>query len=323
MKKLFLLIASLAVLTAFVPNVRNNENGRNSGRGFNYHAVVRNSEGVLLADTLLELRVSLYPEQYANDPTWVETHSVRTDFTGSFGIRVGRGVRDNSSIVESYSDVDFEAAYYWIKIELREGNNYHVVSDTELPVSIYSEVAHNAVCFPAGMIVPFAGDVDNIPTGWMLCDGRELSRSAYNKLFTAIGVCWGVGNGSTTFNIPDTQGMFLRGVSGDSGNDPDAEERTVLNDYGGNTANRVGSYQGDAIRNITGEIHGTICDDGPLASGSEGSGALSAYPRTGNNGADGHNSAGAYNFDFDAQRVVPVGGDNRPKNVYVNYIIKL
>lgn len=320
MKKLVLLLACMAVLTAFVPNVRNNENGRNSGRGFNYHAVVRNSEGVLLPDTLLELRVSLYPEQYANDPTWVETHSVHTDFTGSFGIRVGRGVRDNSSIVESYSDVDFEAAYYWIKIELREGNNYHVVSDTELPSSIYCEVSHNATLFPAGMIVPFAGEVDNIPTGWMLCDGRELSRSAHNKLFTAIDVCWGVGDGSTTFNIPDLRGMFLRGVSGDSGNDPDAEERTVLNDNGGNTGNRVGSYQGDAIRNITGAVHNNI--QGHKDWGAQTEGALTWIDEHGDASWE-DNTPGYSGISFDASLVVPVGGDNRPKNVYVNYIIKL
>lgn len=316
MKKLILLLACLAVLTAFVPNVRNNENGRNSGRGFHYHAVVRNSEGVLLPDTLLELRVSLYPEQYANDPTWVETHSVRTDFTGSFGIRVGKGVRDNSSSVDSYSDVDFEAAYYWIKIELREGNNYHVVSDTELPVSIYSEVAHNAVCFPAGMIVPFAGEVDNIPTGWMLCDGRELSRSAYNKLFTAIGVCWGVGNGSTTFNIPDLRGMFLRGVSGDSGNDPDANER--YNEHGGNQGNDVGTTQDYATphiqgtfksfdRGITG-VSGVFYDTDDVWSSNV----------KGGNGDDWGAVTG-----FDNNLVTNTSTESRPKNVYVNYIIKL
>lgn len=318
MKKLFLLIASLAVLTAFVPNVRNNENGRNSGRGFNYHAVVRNSEGVLLADTLLELRVSLYPEQYANDPTWVETHSVRTDFTGSFGIRVGRGVRDNSSVVESYSDVDFETAYYWIKIELREGNNYHVVSDTELPSSIYCEVSHNATLFPAGMIVPFAGDVDNIPTGWMLCDGRELSRSAYNKLFTAIGVGWGVGNGSTTFNIPDLRGMFLRGVSGDSGNDPDANDR--YNEHGGNQGNGVGTTQDFATPRIQGTVAANDLTDNvsqPTATGPYYT-FWSGY-RDAKNGADGGN----YGIGFDNSLVTNTSIESRPKNVYVNYIIKL
>ena len=318
MKRLFLLIACLAVMTAFVPNIRNNENSRNSGRGFNFHAVVRNSEGIVLPDTVVDLRVSLYPEQYASSPTWVETHSVRTDFTGSFGIRVGRGVRDNSSIVESYSDVDFEAAYYWIKIELREGSNYHVVCDTELPSVIYAEVSHNAVLFPAGMIVPFAGDVDHIPAGWMLCDGRELSRSTYNRLFWTIGVCWGNGDGSTTFNIPDLRGVFLRGVSGDSGNDPDADSR--YNALGGNQGNAVGTYQGDAIRNITGAVHNNI--QGHKGWGAQTEGAMTWIDEHGDASWE-DNSPGYSGISFDASLVVPVGGDNRPINAAVNYIIKL
>lgn len=312
MKKVLFILAFMVAVAA---------NAQNSGLGFNYQAVVRNVNGVLLADTTINLRVSLYPGQQANTPTWVETHSVHTDFSGCLGITVGKGERDNSSIAQNYSDVNFSAIYYWLKIEILEGGIYREVSYSQLPSSPYSDVAFNAV-FPAGMVSPFAGSAEFVPAGWLLCDGSEVSRTEYANLYNVIGVSWGAGDGSTTFNLPDMRGMFLRGVSGASGNDPDADGRLVLNDNGGNTGNNVGSYQGDAIRNITGEIHGKIVDDGPLPAAAEGSGALSAYPRTGNNGSDGGNSTGAYNFDFDASRVVPVGNDNRPKNVYVNYIIK-
>ncbi len=311
MKKVLFIFALLVAIAA---------NAQNSGLGFNYQAVVRNANGVLLADTTVNLRVSLYPGQQASTPTWVESHAVRTDVSGCFGITVGKGERDNSSIVQNYSDVNFSAIYYWLKIEILEGETYREISYSQLPSSPYAEVAYNAFAIPAGVIVPYGGE--EVPFGWMLCNGVEVSRTEYANLYNAIGVCWGIGDGATTFNLPDMRGMFLRGVSGESGNDEDAEERLVLNDNGGNTGNQVGSYQGDAIRNITGEIHGTVGDDGPLSSGSEGTGAMSAYPRTGNNGADGHSTLGAYNFDFDASRVVPVGSDNRPKNVYVNYIIK-
>ena len=311
MKKVFLFIAVLVAMAA---------NAQNSGLGFNYQAVVRNSSGVLLTDTTINLRVSLYPGQQASTPTWVETHVVHTDFSGCFGITVGKGERDNSSVVQNYSDVNFSAIYYWLKIEILEGNAYREISYSQLPSAPYSEVAYNALLFPAGMVSPFAGPVDNIPEGWLLCDGSEISRTEYANLYDAIGVCWGVGDGSTTFNLPDLRGLFLRGVSGDSGNDTDADSRIVLNDNGGNTGNNVGSYQGDAIRNITGGIDGGG-DDGPLPAGGEGTGVFEVGPWRGN-GADGHNNLGAHNFNFDASRVVPVGSDNRPKNAYVNYIIK-
>ena len=308
MKKTLLLLAFMVAIAANAQN--------NSGLGFNYQAVVRNASGVLLADTDVNLRVSLYPGQQASAPTWVETHIVHTDISGSFGINVGNGDRDPSSIVSNYTDVNFAAIYYWLKIEVQEGNAYREISFSRMPSSPYSEVAYNATLVPAGMVSPFAGPVESIPAGWLLCDGSEISRTEYANLYDAIGVCWGVGDGSTTFNLPDLRGMFLRGVSGDSNNDPDAAERVVLNDNGGNTGNNVGSYQGDAIRNISGRIDGSAIAWTDIF----GEGAFSTMTSAG-----GHPSSDppqGKTFDFDASRVVPVGGDNRPKNVYVNYIIK-
>lgn len=201
MKKLFLLlIAITAASMGFA---------QNSGLGFNYQAVVRNADGVLLANSDVNLRISLYPGQSATSPTWVETHTAHTDYSGCFGITVGKGKRADGSVASSYKDINFAAVYYWMKIEIQEGEYYREVSFAQLPSSPYSEVAHNASTF-AGMIAPFAGPADKIPAGWLLCDGSAVSRSEYIHLYNAIGVCWGEGDGSTTFNLPDLRGMFLR-----------------------------------------------------------------------------------------------------------------
>ena len=311
MKKLFLsLVAALLAATSMF--------AQNSGLGFNYQAVVRNADGMLLANSDVNLRISLYPGQSAITPTWVETHKVKTDASGSFGITVGNGTRGSNSIAANYKDVNFAAVYYWMKIEIQEGSEYREVSFAQLPSTPYSEVSHNS--FSAGMILPFAGPVENIPAGWLLCDGRPVNRSEYGNLYDAIGVSWGTGDGSTTFNIPDLRGMFLRGVSGESGNDEDAESRGLLTENGGNTGNNVGSYQGDAIRNITGQISiGNVhlynaVENGALYS----SGTIGKrYNKYGDTAMRYD-----YNFFFDTSRAVPVGADNRPKNVYVNYIIK-
>ena len=306
MKKVLFVFALMVAMAA---------NAQNSGLGFNYQAVVRNVNGILLADSDVNLRVSLYPGQQASIPTWVETHTVHTDFSGCFGITVGKGDRDNCSIVQNYSDVNFSSIYYWLKIEILEGDTYREVSYSQLPSSPYADVAFNSI-IPAGVIVPFGGEVENIPSGWLLCDGSEVSRSEYANLYNAVGVCWGIGDGSTTFNLPDMRGMFLRGVSGESGNDEDADERLVLNDNGGNIGNNVGSYQGDAIRNIIGRIKAddyNIVVDGAFV---ETSTQLNGSHLESYGNSDGHDLL------FDASRVVPVGNDNRPKNVYVNYIIK-
>ncbi len=292
---------------------------QNSGLGFNYQAVVRNVDGVLLANSDVSLRISLYPGQQAATPTWIETHKVHTDYSGCFGITVGKGTRESNSVAANYKDINFAAVYYWMKIEILEGSNYREVSFAQLPSSPYSEVAHNAtLTFPAGIIIPFAGPVENIPDGWMLCDGSAVSRSEYANLYKAIGVCWGTGDGATTFNLPDLRGMFLRGVSGESGNDADADSRVVLKDNGGNTGNNVGSYQGDAIRNITGSFtSGSVT---PSAN----SGIVNNIEYLGpGGGQDGNGYASmTAKFNFDSSNAVPVGSDNRPKNVYVTYIIK-
>ena len=311
MKKTLLILAFMTAMAV---------NAQNSGLGFNYQAVVRNANGVLLADTTINLRVSLYPGQEAATPTWVEIQTPRTDMSGSFAINVGDdNFRDPSSVVNHFTDVNFAAIYYWLKIEILEGSTYREVSFSRLPSSPYAEVAYNAIAYPAGMISPFAGPVNKIPSGWLLCDGSEISRTEYAQLYDAIEVSWGTGDGSTTFNLPDLRGMFLRGVSGDSGNDEDAGARLVLNDNGGNTGNNVGSYQGDAIRNITGTWKQNLMKEYGVTWGT---GALEAWQGgcTVNTASGSGSHAGG--IKLDASLIVPVGSDNRPKNVYVNYIIK-
>ncbi len=291
---------------------------QNSGLGFNYQAVVRNADGMLLSNTDVTLCISLYPGQAATTPTWVETHKVHTDASGCFGITVGKGTRQSNSVASRYADVNFAAVYYWMKIEIQEGSNFREVSYAALPSSPYSEVAHNSSAF-AGMIAPFAGPADKIPSGWLLCDGRTVSRTEYQNLYNAIGVAWGKGNGSTTFNLPDLRGMFLRGVSGTSGNDLDADSRVMLTNNGGNTGNNVGSYQSDAIRNITGQIGGFAQHYNVINGLTNG-----AFVGINDNRWDGIGTGDHDNglVCFDASRVVPTGSDNRPKNVYVTYIIK-
>jgi microcystin-dependent protein len=53
---------------------------------------------------------------------------------------------------------------------------------------------------PIGSVIPYAGN--SLPTGWLFCDGSAVSRSTYAALFSVIGTNYGIGDGSTTFNLP-------------------------------------------------------------------------------------------------------------------------
>ena len=67
---------------------------------------------------------------------------------------------------------------------------------------------------PTGTVLPFAGQT--IPNGFLLCDGRAVSRTTYAGLFAVIGTIYGSGDGSTTFNLPDMRGRVAVGLDSDS-----------------------------------------------------------------------------------------------------------
>ena len=66
---------------------------------------------------------------------------------------------------------------------------------------------------PPGMTGHYAGEI--IPPGWLLCDGSAVSRATYPDLFAAIGTTFGVGNGTTTFNLPPAGRTLVAQAPGD------------------------------------------------------------------------------------------------------------
>ena len=63
-----------------------------------------------------------------------------------------------------------------------------------------------------GMVTSWAGAHNNVPTGWLLCDGAAVSRTTYADLFAAIGTNHGAGDGTTTFNLPNYLTYWLVGA---------------------------------------------------------------------------------------------------------------
>jgi microcystin-dependent protein len=156
----------------------------------------------------------------------------------------------------------------------------------------------------AGTIVAFAGAT--APSGWLLCNGAAVSRTTYTALFAAIGISHGQGDGITTFNLPDYQGRFLRGVDNGAGRDPDAASRSAMN-AGGNTGGAVGSVQGHELAS---HHHSFITDEDSCVSCS---GSV----------ADPIDRAGFPTGSVGGRDTSNVGGnETRPVNAYVNWIIK-
>lgn len=101
---------------------------------------------------------------------------------------------------------------------------------------------------PAGTIVPFAGKTAQVPSGWLLCDGSYIDRSAYPNLFTAIGTLWG-SSSPTDFRLPDLRDRMPMGSVDNGG--------TLADD-------RVGVYTGaNSVTLTTGQLpaHNHVVSD--------------------------------------------------------------
>lgn len=152
---------------------------------------------------------------------------------------------------------------------------------------------------PEGTIQAFGGT--SAPTGTLLCDGSAVSRTTYADLFTAISTAWGVGDGSTTFNVPDLRGAFVRGTgSNGTGNMADG------NDFAGPA---VAAFENDQM---FGHWH-------DLQTNTSGTGG-----RPLNGGSGGVTVSNAVDNPIsDTVNGTPRSGDEtRPFNAGVTYVIK-
>ena len=104
---------------------------------------------------------------------------------------------------ETYSKVEADSRYL-----STTQNLFDVVDKTtaRTNLSVYSKAEVDAL-FPAGEVCMFA--MGTMPTGFIPCDGRSLSRAAYPRLFTAIGTLYGSVD-ANSFNVPEFRGEFLR-----------------------------------------------------------------------------------------------------------------
>lgn len=98
----------------------------------------------------------------------------------------------------------------WLSVpqKLRDLFNWMLTPDGNVSPAFQQEVATFSA--PTGMVM-YALTM-NVGAGWLLADGREVSRNTYVALFNAIGTRYGEGNGSTTFNLPDLRGRSLIGA---------------------------------------------------------------------------------------------------------------
>ena len=102
-----------------------------------------------------------------------------------------------------------------------------------------SSALGGAGAVPVGVVDAFAGAT--APSGWLLCYGQAVSRTAYPVLFTTLSTTYGSGDGSTTFNIPDMRGRAVAGKDDMGGTAASRLTSTVLT--ASNTLGATGGTQ--------------------------------------------------------------------------------
>lgn len=151
---------------------------------------------------------------------------------------------------------------------------------------------------PVGAILPWSSPLGAIPESYLLCNGAAVSRTNYADLFAAIGTTYGVGNNSTTFNLPDLRGRFLEGANGN-----------------------CGSYARAGLPNVRGQFseHGNVWHGAVYATPPFNFVSYHARHSNTNTGGDG----GDVVFDLStANGIYGASGTVQPAAVRVQYLIK-
>jgi microcystin-dependent protein len=192
--------------------------------------------------------------------------------------------------------------------EIERNKLTEIVGLTQAQIDAITNVSN---ILPVGTVIQWATATP--PTGFLECNGAAVSRSVYSDLFGVLALTYGAGDGSTTFNLPDYRGEFLRGWDHGATNDPDSGTRTDRGDT--TVGDAVGTKQQDELV-LHGHPFGLTGNDGwgGTSGGisTDSGGSLTSYPE----------HTGAVSATAGQQIGGKGGSESRPRNVNVMYCIR-
>ena len=271
-----------------------NGEGRHENQGMTYDFVDKDSDQTVTGvkrytqDIIGNLTGNVTGNVSGNSSTASTLISERT--ISISGDAVGSIVFDGSS------DVD-------INVEIADDSHKHdarYYTETEVDTLL-----NNSLSPLVGMVIATARA--SAPNGFLECNGATISRITYSSLFSAIGITYGVGDGSTTFQLPDLRGEFIRGWDNTRGID---SGRTI----GSWQVDELKSHSHTGITNTTGAhthtYSGMYNSRGPI----NGDTGL-VYQNTQTTSSSGAHS---HTVTIDSTG----GTETRPRNIAMMYCIK-
>ena len=170
---------------------------------------------------------------------------------------------------------------------------------------------------PVGTILTHAANTP--PSGFLECNGSAISRSTYATLFSTIQTTFGVGDGSSTFALPDLRGQFVRGWANTGSTDA---SRVFGSSQTDQNKNHTHTTDSQTLTGSVSHLSASLAQNPGSASGvfSKGSSASAVGAPSGGSG-----SAAALGFDGTHSHTISSSGggtEARPTNIALMYIIK-
>jgi microcystin-dependent protein len=170
-------------------------------QGISVQGIARDNNNSAITDTNLTFTFSITESN--NTVVFAETQSIKTDNFGVFSHIISTG----NPITNAFNDIDFSVQELKVKVFVNYNSNDITVYDQPLQYTPYahfskrSTIADNGV--PTGAIMPFIGDENSVPEGWLLCSGDAIP---INETTLALRTILG------DTNTPNLKGRFLKGT---------------------------------------------------------------------------------------------------------------
>lgn len=215
----------------------NTKGVRNTSNYSNGYIIFRCYDASEMGTIRCESNKNGYQQTYMQTKSYIKNGAIDPEGTSTTCLITVR-VRDNGSktiytdgswenSLTPYADNTHSLGTASLKWKDVYANNYYkgTTAFGDIVTHNASEFLTSADLLPIGSYIQFAGS--QAPDGFLVCNGGEISRTTYAKLFAVIGTTYGSGDGSTTFNLPNLTDRFLQG-STTSGTVKDAGLPNIL-----------------------------------------------------------------------------------------------
>lgn len=217
--------------------------------------IIDNVFGAVQTITLGSVDVTLSTTQSQSNAIFLTgtlTASVNVIFPS-----IGRTYFVKNSTTGAFT-VTLKTASAGVTIQIPQGSSsFYVLNVTD----IFQPTAPSV---PIGSVVIAAAAAVYASTGWLYCNGQAVSRTTYAGLFSIIGTTYGIGNGTTTFNVPDLRAYFVRGQDDGRG-----AATTAALGVAQTSANLTHTHTGSTSNQNADHTHTTVLE---VASGYDGPG---------------------------------------------------